>query len=79
VPAGRVAYNLNDKYAVAGEWYSDFGPFHEFMPASDQFQEVWAVLDHSGKYLNMETGVGVGVTPGSDKLTFKLMISRDLN
>jgi hypothetical protein len=29
--------------------------------------------------VNIEAGVGVGVTGGSDKLTFKLMVSRDLN
>jgi hypothetical protein len=27
----------------------------------------------------IETGVGIGVTGGADKLTFKLMLSRDLN
>jgi hypothetical protein len=79
VPAGRVAYNFNDKYALAGEWYSDFGPFHQFLPANQQFQEVWAVFDHNSKIINIETGVGVGVTSGADKLTFKLMLSRDLN
>jgi hypothetical protein len=45
----------------------------------DQFHEVWAVMDHSSKFLNIETGVGVGVTAGADKLTLKLMLSRDLN
>lgn len=79
VPSTRLAYNINDKYAVAGEWYSDFGTFHQFAPAADQFHELWAVLDHTGKYLNIETGIGFGVTPGADKVTFKLMLSRDLN
>ena len=36
-------------------------------------------MDHSTKILNIETGVGVGVTSGADRLTFKLMLSRDLN
>jgi hypothetical protein len=79
VPASRVAYNINDKWAVAAEEYSDFGPLHQFLPVREQFQEVWAVLDHPGKYVSIETGVGVGVTHGADKLTFKLMLSRDLN
>jgi hypothetical protein len=64
VPAGRVAYNVKEKWAD---------------PVSDQFHEVWAVLNHDGKAVSIETGVGVGVTPGADKLTFKLMISRDIN
>ena len=79
VPCLRLAYNLNDKWAVAGEWYSDFGPLRHFNPLDDQFHEVWAVLDHETKFVDIETGVGVGVTSGADKLTLKLMVSRDLN
>ena len=79
VPAGRVAHNLNDKWAVAAEEYDDFGPLRHFLPGSDQFHEMWAVMDHSSKFLNIETGVGFGLTLGADRLTFKLMLSRDLN
>jgi len=79
VPAGRVAYNLNDKWAIAGEEYDDFGPLRHFAPLNEQFHEIWAVVDHNSKFLNVETGVGIGLTAGSDKLTFKLMLSRDLN
>ncbi len=79
VPATRVAYNLNDKWAVAAEEYSDFGPLRQFVSPHNQFQEVWATVDHVGKAVNIEAGVGVGVTAGADRLTFKLMLSRDLN
>ena len=79
VPATRVAYNFNDKWAAAVEEYSDFGPLRQFYAPHDQFQEVWAVMDHNSKIVNIEAGVGVGVTAGADRLTFKLMISRDLN
>ena len=79
VPATRVAYNINDKWAVAVEEYADFGPLKDFRPVSDQFHEVWAVFDHPSKVISIEAGVGVGVTGGADRLTFKLMLSRDLN
>jgi len=79
VPALRLAYNFNEKWAIAAEEYADFGPLRHFYKANDQFHEVWAVVDHNGKYLNVETGVGVGVTDGADKLTLKLMLSRDIN
>lgn len=78
-PATRVAYNFNDRWAVAAEEYAGFGPLHDFAPVSQQFHEVWAVMDHSNKILNIEAGVGVGYTAGGDRLTFKLMLSRDLN
>lgn len=79
VPATRVAYNLNDRWALALEEYADLGPLRHFRPLDGQFHEVWAVINHSGRILSVETGVGVGVTAGADKLTFKLMLSRDLN
>jgi hypothetical protein len=79
VPAGRIAYNLNDKWAVAVEEYDDDGPLRHFLKANDQFHEVWLAMDNSNRYVDIETGVGVGVTDGADKLTFKLMLSRDLN
>jgi hypothetical protein len=78
VPAGRVAYNFNKDWAVAAEEYADFGPLHQFYRSNDQFHEVWAVVNHHTRLVDIETGVGVGVTAGADKLTFKLMLSRDL-
>lgn len=78
VPATRIAYNLNDRWSAAVEEYSDFGPLHHFYSPHDQFQEVWAVMDHTSKIVNIEAGVGVGVTAGADRLTFKLMVSRDI-
>jgi len=79
VPATRIAYNFNDRYAMAFEEYSDDGPLRHFLPLNDQFHEVWATFDRSSKVLSVETGVGFGISSGADKLTFKLMLSRDLN
>ncbi|MGH9406546.1 MAG: hypothetical protein ACRD3D_12020 [Terriglobia bacterium] len=81
-PAGRVAYNMNSKWAVAVEEYDGFGPLRHFAPYQQQFHEVWAAMDHySPKFLglNVEAGIGVGLTAGSDKVTLKLMLSRNLN
>lgn len=78
-PAGRIAYNLNDSWAVAFEEYDGFGTFSQIAPLHDQFHEVWAAMDHNNKYVNIETGFGVGLTAGSDRWTLKLMLSRDLN
>ncbi len=78
-PASRVAYNFNPKWAVAIEQYSDYGEFRDIYPATDQFQQIWGVVDHAGKVLHVEAGIGFGVTAASDKVTLKLMLSRDLN
>jgi len=79
VPATRVAYNFNDRWAAAFEEYSDDGPLRNFLPLNEQFHEVWAVMDHESKLVDVETGIGFGVTAGADKVTLKLMLSRDLN
>ena len=78
-PAGRIAYNLNDKWTVAAEEYDGFGPMRGFYTLHDQFHEVWAVFDHNSKIVDVEAGVGLGLTAGSDRWTLKLMLSRDLN
>jgi hypothetical protein len=81
-PAGRLAYSLNDGWAVAVEAYDGFGPLRRFVPSHQQFHEIWAVMDHSSsKFLGLavEAGIGFGLTPGSDKITLKLMLSRNLN
>jgi len=79
VPATRVAYNLNPKWAVAMEEYADYGQLRNFVPVKQQFHQVWGVFDHDAKYLHIEAGVGFGLTAASDKLALKLMLSKDLN
>jgi hypothetical protein len=79
VPAERIAYNISKKSAVALEEYSDYGPLRKFMPGGDQVHQIFAVVNHSAKFADIEFGVGVGVTGASDKWTLKLMFSRDLN
>lgn len=79
VPAGRVAYNIKKSWAVAAEEYADLGPLRQYRPLHDQFQEVWGVADYRGKLVSIEAGFGIGVTSGADRLTLKLMVSRDLS
>ncbi len=79
VPAERVAYNFNSKWAAAIEEYSGYGPVQKFDPLTDQYHALWAVFDHTSKTVNIEAGVGFGLTSGTDKVTLKLMLSRDLN
>ncbi len=77
-PATRVAYNLSPKWAVAVEEYADMGPLRGFYPVNEQSQELWGVFDHHAKWADVEGGIGFGLTPGSDKVTLKLWVSRDI-
>ena len=67
------------KFVTGAEEYAGFGTLNDFLPVHDQFHEVWAVFDHKINGVDIEGGVGVGVTAGSDRITLKLMVSRDLN
>jgi hypothetical protein len=78
-PATRVAYNFATGWAIAAEEYADFGPLNELSARGDQFHQLYGVVNHSGKAFDVEAGIGIGLTGASDKLTLKLILSRDLN
>lgn len=79
-PSVRVAYNLPKGWAVSAEEYADFGEFRGFESANNQSHQIWATVNHdSAKGISVETGIGFGLTGASDKVTLKLMLSRDLN
>jgi hypothetical protein len=48
-------------------------------PTEQESHEVWGVFDRATKLADIEAGVGFGVTAVSDKVTLKLILSRDLN
>jgi hypothetical protein len=79
VPAARVAYNFRSGWAVAAEEYDDLGLLHSFLPRTEQVHQLYGVVDCTWKAWDIEGGVGIGLTHGSDRLTFKLILSRDLN
>jgi hypothetical protein len=79
VPSTRVAYNLSPRWAMALEEYADFGPLHDFHGGHDQAHQLYWVVDRVGGAIDVEAGVGIGLTRGSDQLTFKLILARDLN
>ena len=78
-PATRVDYNFSDKWAIAAEEYDDFGQLRHFDRASQQTHQLFAVIDYNGKPINVEGGIGFGLTSATDRLTLKLILSRDLN
>jgi len=77
-PSVRLAYNLSKTWAVAVEQYSDFGVVRHFLGPDQQSQQLFAVVDYKSEAINVEAGLGFGLTPASDGLVMKLMLSRDL-
>jgi hypothetical protein len=78
-PETRLDYNLSDKWAVAAEEYDDFGELRGFLPADKQTHQLFLVVDYTGKPVDVEAGIGFGLTGATDRLTLKLILSRDLN
>jgi len=78
-PATRIDYSFSRQWSVALEEYDDFGELRGALPMDQQSHQLFAVFDHAMGPVSMEGGVGFGLTPGTDKLTLKLILSSDLN
>jgi hypothetical protein len=78
-PSARVAFAVKPKWQFAVEEYSDYGAFRHFDLGGDNAHQIFAVVDHSARFMDIEAGIGVGLTDSSDKLQLKLILSRDLN
>ncbi len=78
-PATRLDYALTPDWTVALEEYDDFGELRRFLPADRQSHQLFAVVDHNIGTFAVEGGAGFGLTPATDNLTVKLIVSSDLN
>jgi len=78
-PSMRLAYSVNDKTQLAVEEYAEYGPVNGFLPAAEQSHQIYAVLNRTIKKVDIETGIGFGLTDASDRVTIKFMFAYDFN
>ena len=78
VPAARFARNLGENLAVGVEYYTDLGPLQRWLPFNEQQHNIYAVVDFKIGRFDVNAGVGYGLTPGSDRLMYKMIIGTDL-
>jgi hypothetical protein len=78
VPATRLDYKLDGRWTVAAEEYDDFGALRHFLPADEQWHQIWGVVDYDGDPVSVEAGLGFGLTPETDSFAIKLMFMSDL-
>jgi hypothetical protein len=79
VPAVRVAYNFSSGWALAAEEYANYGRFGAWSDGKDQAHQLYGVVDRTFGSVDVEAGVGVGLTGASDRVTLKLLVAHDFN
>jgi len=78
-PSTRVVYKKSAQLGLGLEEYADFGPLNGFYSGGNQGHQLFGVVDYALKNgLELQAGVGVGLTDATDGLTFKLILARDL-
>ena len=78
VPATRVAMKVSENFKLALEEYDDFGRLSHFLPQSKQSHQLFSVFDVHTPWLDLEGGLGFGLTDSSDHRVLKLILMKDL-
>lgn len=79
VPATRMAFTVQPKWQIAVEHYADFGRVSSFLPWGEQSHQIFGVVDTTAGRVDVEFGLGFGLTDASDNVTLKLILSGDFN
>lgn len=70
----KLAYKTGTHYAVGVEMYNDMGPLDDLGHLSRQNELLYGVVDVEMKYLDLNFGVGRGLTTASDRWVLKLIV-----
>src|SRR6266481_894570 len=73
-PAARLARKLGPDLFVGLEYYADFGEIGNFLKPADQQHTLFAVTDFKLGVLDVNFGVGYGLTSGSDRFVIKTIV-----
>lgn len=76
-PNAKVSYDVVKQVSVGLEYYGSLGPIGNFDPVSEQEQQIVPAVDlNLSPKWEVNFGVGVGVTRGTDHLLVKLILGR---
>ena len=73
-PAWRVARKFGDDLYAGFEYYSDFGKIGDFKSFDEQQHTLFAVTDFKVGPVDVNFGVGYGLTPASDRWVIKTIL-----
>jgi hypothetical protein len=75
VPAARLAREIADDLQIGVEYYTDLGRPGSFLPFEQQAHQVFAVVDFKVGVIDVDFGIGYGLTEGSDRWVAKTILS----
>jgi hypothetical protein len=75
VPAARLARTFSKDFALAVEYYSDLGRPGAFPSPDQQQHQLFAVVDFKVGDIDVDFGLGYGLTSGSDRFVAKTILS----
>jgi hypothetical protein len=73
-PCARFARNLGHDIFVGVEYYGDLGRIGDFSPLREQQHQLFGVVDFKLGVVDVDLGLGYGLTHGSDRLVAKLIL-----
>ena len=79
-PGAKIGYDFTKKINAGFEYYADYGRLGSFDSLHDQQQQIFAVTDlNVSPDWEINFGVGVGPTAGTDHLIVKGILGRRFN
>lgn len=79
-PGGKISYDFNRKVSGGFEYYADYGRLGAFDTLHYQQQQIFVVTDlNVSPKWEINIGVGVGPTAGTDHLIVKGILGRRFN
>ncbi|SRR5579871_683273 len=75
VPAARLARTFREDFALAVEYYTDLGRPGSFLPFEQQSHQVFGVVDFKIGEVDVDFGIGYGLTEGSDRWVAKTILT----
>ncbi len=74
-PALKVTHAAGDGIQAGFEYYGEYGPLHQLLPADQSGHALYAVMDIARGELDVNIGIGHGFSESPDKWVAKAIIA----
>jgi hypothetical protein len=76
-PQFKTVYNVHQKFGLGIEYYTTLGTFKKIVPFNQQEHLLGPIFDlYTSPKWELQTGLLLGLTPGSNRQVFKLIMGR---